>query len=43
LRVRSIPSFLAKWLTPRLPRFNSATRTSLRLVAEDSKQAVAPG
>lgn len=44
LRVRSIPSFLAKWLTPRLPRFQQRyPDIELRLVAEDSAQALTPG
>ncbi|WP_296268448.1 LysR substrate-binding domain-containing protein [Pseudomonas sp. UBA6562] len=41
LRLRSIPSFLAKWLTPRLPRFQQRyPDIELRLVAEDSSQAL---
>ena len=37
LRVRSIPSFLSKWLTPRLPRLQQRyPDIQLRLVAEDS-------
>jgi len=44
LRLRSIPSFLAKWLTPRLPRFQQRyPDIELRLVAEDSAQALNPG
>jgi len=44
LRLRSIPSFLAKWLTPRLPRFQQRyPDIELRLVAEDSAQALHPG
>ncbi|QVM93668.1 LysR family transcriptional regulator [Pseudomonas entomophila] len=43
LRLRSIPSFLAKWLTPRLPRFQQRyPDIALRLVAEDSNQALHP-
>ncbi|AUF96442.1 LysR substrate-binding domain-containing protein [Pseudomonas shirazensis] len=43
LRLRSIPSFLAKWLTPRLPRFQQRyPDLELRLVAEDSNQALHP-
>jgi len=43
LRLRSIPSFLAKWLTPRLPRFQQRyPDIELRLVAEDSNQALHP-
>ena len=43
LRLRSIPSFLAKWLTPRLPRFQQRyPEIELRLVAEDSNQALHP-
>ena len=37
LRLRSIPSFLSKWLTPRLPRLQQRfPDIQLRLVAEDS-------
>ena len=37
LRLRSIPSFLGKWLTPRLPRLQQRfPDIQLRLVAEDS-------
>ena len=44
LRLRSIPSFLAKWLTPRLPRFQQRyPDIELRLVAEDSAHALHPG
>ncbi len=44
VRVRSIPSFLAKWLTPRLSRFQQRyPDIELRLVAEDSAQALTPG
>ena len=44
LRLRSIPSFLAKWLTPRLRRFQQRyPDIELRLVAEDSKQALHEG
>ncbi len=44
LRLRSIPSFLAKWLIPRLPRFQQRyPDIELRLVAEDSKQALHDG
>ncbi|MBF8780243.1 LysR substrate-binding domain-containing protein [Pseudomonas fulva] len=41
VRLRSIPSFLAKWLTPRLPRLQQRyPDIELRLVAEDSNQAL---
>ncbi|MGH8437774.1 MAG: LysR family transcriptional regulator, partial [Pseudomonas sp.] len=44
LRLRSIPSFLAKWLTPRLPRLQQRyPDIQLRLVAEDSSQALHEG
>jgi len=44
LRLRSIPSFLAKWLTPRLPRLQQRyPDIQLRLVAEDSNQALNEG
>ena len=44
VRLRSIPSFLAKWLTPRLGRFQQRyPDIELRLVAEDSKQALDAG
>lgn len=44
LRLRSIPSFLAKWLTPRLPRLQQRyPDIQLRLVAEDSSQALREG
>ena len=44
LRLRSIPSFLAKWLTPRLPRLQQRfPDIQLRLVAEDSNQALHEG
>ncbi|CAG8863582.1 Glycine cleavage system transcriptional activator [Pseudomonas fluorescens] len=44
VRLRSIPSFLAKWLTPRLPRLQQRyPDIQLSLVAEDSNQALDPG
>ena len=43
VRLRSIPSFLAKWLTPRLPRLQQRyPDIQLSLVAEDSNQALDP-
>ncbi|MDP1069425.1 LysR substrate-binding domain-containing protein, partial [Klebsiella pneumoniae] len=44
LRLRSIPSFLGKWLTPRLPRLQQRfPDIQLRLVAEDSSIALHEG
>ncbi|MCF4992808.1 LysR family transcriptional regulator, partial [Pseudomonas gessardii] len=44
LRLRSIPSFLGKWLTPRLPRLQQRfPDIQLRLVAEDSSMALHEG
>ncbi|WP_434771558.1 LysR substrate-binding domain-containing protein [Pseudomonas entomophila] len=44
VRLRSIPSFLAKWLTPRLPRLQQRyPDIELRLVAEDSNQPLHEG
>ena len=44
LRLRSIPSFLGKWLTPRLPRLQQRyPEIQLRLVAEDSSVALHEG
>lgn len=44
LRLRSIPSFLSKWLTPRLPRLQQHfPDIQLRLVAEDSSVALHEG
>ncbi|MBD9457191.1 LysR family transcriptional regulator [Pseudomonas sp. PDM05] len=44
LRLRSIPSFLGKWLTPRLPRLQQRfPDIQLRMVAEDSSIALHEG
>ena len=44
VRLRSIPSFLGKWLTPRLPRLQARfPDLQLRLVAEDSSWSLREG
>ncbi|APQ12117.1 LysR family transcriptional regulator [Pseudomonas oryzihabitans] len=44
VRLRSIPSFLGKWLTPRLPRLQERfPDLQLRLVAEDSSWSLREG
>ena len=44
LRLRSVPSFLAKWLMPRLPRLQARfPDIELQVVAEDSNISLRDG
>ncbi|MEQ4617794.1 MAG: LysR substrate-binding domain-containing protein [Corticimicrobacter sp.] len=44
VRLRAVPSFLTKWLVPRLPDFQRRyPQIELRIEAEDSAQALLPG
>ncbi|WP_067752223.1 LysR substrate-binding domain-containing protein [Orrella dioscoreae] len=44
VKVRALPSFMAKWLVPRLPDFQRRyPALALQLEAEDSSQALQPG
>lgn len=44
IRLRALPSFLARWLLPRLPRLRARLpELDLRLQAEDSSQSLANG